>query len=237
MRNWLSELFEWASQVKSEEDFLHRLCHFAQSLDFEWCCYHVQPPLPVSNPTTEFASNYPQEWQQRYSDNDYVKIDPVVKKARQIQQPFLWEGALLEQEPDFWKAARNAGLKVGWTYSNISLSGTFSMLTLARDNSPLTVSELNAKELKMRWLADATHVTVGRLFNIQGGAALYGKLTAREIEILRWTADGKTQNEISQILSISFDTVKFHSKNAISKLGAVNKTAAVVRAAVLGVLS
>ncbi|WP_367375345.1 LuxR C-terminal-related transcriptional regulator [Pseudomonas lini] len=32
-------------------------------------------------------------------------------------------------------------------------------------------------------------------------------------------------------------TVKFHVKNAVSKLGATNKTAAVVRAAVLGIIS
>lgn len=237
MRNWLRDLLEWAAQVESEEDLLHKLCQYSQSLDFEWCSYHVQHPFPISNPTTVFASNYPEAWQRRYLDKNYVKSDPVVKKARKVQLPFLWEGALLEQDPIFWKDAEDAGLKVGWTCSSISLSGIFSMLSVARRNPPLTASELNVSELKMRWLADATHIAVGRLLTNQGLAASYGKLTAREIEILRWTADGKTQHEISQILSISFDTVKFHSKNAIYKLGAFNKTAAVVRASVLGVLS
>ncbi|MCZ2903682.1 helix-turn-helix domain-containing protein [Burkholderia thailandensis] len=54
--------------------------------------------------------------------------------------------------------------------------------------------------------------------------------------ILRWHADGKTAAEIGEILQISMDTVKFHTKNAVTKLGAANKTAAVARAAILGFL-
>ena len=43
--------------------------------------------------------------------------------------------------------------------------------------------------------------------------------------------------QISKILHITIDTVKFHTKNAIEKLGASNKTSAAVRATVLGLLN
>ena len=62
------------------------------------------------------------------------------------------------------------------------------------------------------------------------------QLTAREIEVLRWTAEGKTSNEIAQILSISERTANFHINNILVKLGALNKTQAAVKAAVLGLL-
>jgi LuxR family transcriptional regulator len=62
------------------------------------------------------------------------------------------------------------------------------------------------------------------------------RLTAREIEVLRWTAHGKTVDEISVLLAISVNTVNFHIKNAVAKLHAANKTAAAVRAAMLGLL-
>ena len=55
--------------------------------------------------------------------------------------------------------------------------------------------------------------------------------------MLKWTADGKTSSDIAQILAISVDTVNFHVRNATAKLGAANKTAAVVRAAMLGWLN
>jgi DNA-binding CsgD family transcriptional regulator len=61
-------------------------------------------------------------------------------------------------------------------------------------------------------------------------------LTEREIEVMRWTALGKTACDVADILVISTHTVNFHIKNASAKLNATNKTAAAVRAAVRGLL-
>ncbi|MBC3952170.1 LuxR C-terminal-related transcriptional regulator [Pseudomonas folii] len=60
------------------------------------------------------------------------------------------------------------------------------------------------------------------------------KLTAREIEILKWTAEGKTAADIAIILSMKERTVHFHVANAVQKMGACNKTSAVVQAALSG---
>ncbi len=51
-----------------------------------------------------------------------------------------------------------------------------------------------------------------------------------------WTAEVKTSGEIAEILKISERTVNFHINNAIAKLDTPNKTAAAVRAALLGLL-
>lgn len=60
------------------------------------------------------------------------------------------------------------------------------------------------------------------------------QLTVREIEILKWTAEGKTAADIAIILSMKERTVHFHVANAVQKMGACNKTAAVVQAALSG---
>lgn len=60
------------------------------------------------------------------------------------------------------------------------------------------------------------------------------QLTSREIEILKWTAEGKTAGDIAIILSMKERTVHFHVANAIQKMGACNKTSAVVQAALSG---
>lgn len=237
MRSWHNDLIEWATRVDSQSELLRKACQLAQAMDFEWCAYHVQAPLPISCPITEFANNYPIAWQSRYQAKEYLKIDPVVKKAKLTRLPFLWDSSLAQTEPVFWEEVRQAGLNIGWTCSNLCPSSTFSMLSLNRRNDPITQLELAEKELKMRWLADATHAALSRLFEPKDIQRCCSLLTDREIEVLRWTADGKTQCEISQILSISSETVKFHSRNAIAKLGATNKTAAVVRASMLGVLT
>jgi len=60
------------------------------------------------------------------------------------------------------------------------------------------------------------------------------QLTKREIECLRWAAVGKTDREISMILSRSHATIRFHIQNAGVKLNAVNRSQTVFKAAQLG---
>ena len=55
-------------------------------------------------------------------------------------------------------------------------------------------------------------------------------LTPREEEIMKWVAEGKTNWEISIILHVSLNTVKFHLKNIYDKLGGVeNRWDAIAR--------
>jgi len=63
------------------------------------------------------------------------------------------------------------------------------------------------------------------------------ELTAREREVLRWSATGKTVGEIGAILGISERTVTFHVTSTLVKLDVVNKTQAVSKALILGILS
>jgi len=59
-------------------------------------------------------------------------------------------------------------------------------------------------------------------------------LNKREVECLRWAAGGKTDQEISLILSRSRGTVRFHIQNAQLKLDAVNRSQTIFKAAQLG---
>jgi transcriptional regulator EpsA len=61
-------------------------------------------------------------------------------------------------------------------------------------------------------------------------------ITKRESEILQWLHMGKTNWEISTILSISPLTVKNHVQNVIRKLGVLNRNQAAVKAAKLGLI-
>lgn len=51
-------------------------------------------------------------------------------------------------------------------------------------------------------------------------------LTPKELEVLRWAAEGKTVWEISRIRSISQATVKFHLQNIYGKLQVNNRVQA-----------
>jgi DNA-binding NarL/FixJ family response regulator len=62
-------------------------------------------------------------------------------------------------------------------------------------------------------------------------------LAAREIEVLRLLAQGKTNREISRELFVSLSTVKTHVHRIIAKLGVSDRTQAAVRVVELGLLS
>jgi|TARA_R100000501_G_scaffold18424_1_gene38701 DNA-binding CsgD family transcriptional regulator len=62
------------------------------------------------------------------------------------------------------------------------------------------------------------------------------QLTKREVECLRWASIGKTDKEISIILSRSHATVRFHIQNAGEKLDAVNRSQTIFKAGQLGYL-
>ena len=61
-------------------------------------------------------------------------------------------------------------------------------------------------------------------------------LTPRELEVLRLLAEGLANKAIAHRLDVSEHTVKFHVNSILGKLGAQNRTDAVVRATRLGLI-
>ena len=56
------------------------------------------------------------------------------------------------------------------------------------------------------------------------------RLSPRELELLKLVAEGLSNKAIGQRLSVSVNTVKYHMKNILQKLGAQNRTEAVMMA-------
>ena len=71
---------------------------------------------------------------------------------------------------------------------------------------------------------------------VRDGSDAAGGLSEREIQILRWVRDGKSNQEIGAILSISPLTVKNHMQRILRKLQANNRTQAVSKAMALKLL-
>jgi len=55
-------------------------------------------------------------------------------------------------------------------------------------------------------------------------------LSKREVDVLRWTAMGKTAWEVGVLMSLTERTINFHISRVVDKLGVPNKTAAAVLA-------
>src|SRR4051812_40803147 len=62
-------------------------------------------------------------------------------------------------------------------------------------------------------------------------------LTQREKEVLTWVGRGKTSSEIAIIVGVSERTVKFHCDQAMQRLDVINRTQAVAKALVEGLIT
>ncbi len=236
MNPWQEDLVsDFDGEVTPQEVF-NKVQEAARALGFDFCAYGLRAPLPIANPKMILLNNYPAEWRSRYEQMKYIAIDPSVQHGRRSRVPVVWSDKLFAEAPDLWNEAQSFGLRVGWAQSTVNASGVAGMLTVARPQELLREPELQVIETRLRWLAQVSHTAMSRALDGKLGMGTRKCLTDREIEVLKWTADGKTSSEISAILSISDHTVNFHVKNAICKLGVTNKTAAVVQAAVLGML-
>lgn len=239
MNAWLEDLLnltKFDAEVGEEVAF-DMVVRVAQSLGFEHCAYGLRLRLPLSNPKTLLLNNYPTSWQARYREADYLSLDPTVRHGCRCEVPLVWSDEVFSCAPQMWSEARDVGLRFGWAQSSLDHYGVGGMLTLVRSSEPLSRIELADKELKMQWLVHIAHLVMTRAIarrpqSQEGRIAL----TPREKEVLQWHADGKTAAQISSILAISVPTVKMHTKNAVLKLGASNKTSATVRAFALGLL-
>ncbi len=230
--NWTDEFLREIESVDNEHALFASVRRAAEALGFDYCAYGMRIPVPVTRPKTFMLNSYPDAWQRRYAENKYLDVDPTILLGRFSQQPIIWSDEVFAKTPELWNDARDAGLRIGWAKSILDSQSVGGMLTLARADEPLTTKELAAKEHHMRWLANTAHHGFRRIVAARWNIPL----SSREKDVLRWAADGKTISEISEIMEISVATVKFHTRNAADKLGTVNRTATVARAAVMGLL-
>jgi DNA-binding CsgD family transcriptional regulator len=236
MNKWQEDLLSMVGHAQSEREIFSCIKSASMTLGFEKVSYGLRTPLPLSDPRTLLFNNYPQAWSSRYIEADYIKTDPTVLHGLKTQLPIIWSDAVFSNAKSLWEEAQSFGLKVGWAQSSLDNGGAGGMLSLSRSCTPLSVKELNMNQSKMCWLVHISHMALSQALKKKSIAESPHRLTSREVEILKWTGDGKSSQDIADILILSRNTVEYHVKNAVNKLGATNKTAAVVRAALLGFL-
>ena len=219
--------------MQTEADLLSVLAQAAKQLGFEYCAIGMRLPLPLSNPKIVMLNNYTPAWRERYEKARYLSVDPTVAHALVSTRPVLWSDEVFANAANLWEDARGHGLQIGWAQPVHDIKCTASLLTLARSHDAMSSLEAGDKAAQLAWLAQAVHETLTNVLASKPDRPSAITLTAREMDVLRWAGDGKTAAETADILGIAERTVIFHIDNALRRLGAVNKTAGVLKAAML----
>lgn len=211
-------------------DWLSRLC---RDLGFCNATYFSTPPK--IGETSFHATTYPDEWVRRYLDQDYFKVDPVLRALPRMTVPLDWsqcrglseEGARFFADADAHEIGHH-----GMTMALRHPSGAVGALsfTSGRQRGPfsrLSLAELSAMNAFGQMLHD-------RLVGLMTEAPR--PMTPREIECLRRLLAGVTPKTIASDLGVSESRVRFLLRSSCAKLGCRTTEQALARAVGLGLL-
>lgn len=186
------------------------------------------------------ATTYSLEWQKRYVGNRYMNIDPVVRDCLGRVIPIDW--ADVNREDPVVKKFFGEAMEFNVGPNGLAVPirgryGEFALLSVTnrtkKDEWEKTKRLLNKNILMFAYYF---HDWALRVEGIDNNDYL-DCLTTREKDCLKWRALGRSDWDISQLLSISERTVKFHLENARCKLGATNTTHAVTKALIFGLIA
>ncbi|MCM2291162.1 LuxR C-terminal-related transcriptional regulator [Allorhizobium sp. BGMRC 0089] len=182
--------------------------------------------LPLVQDTT-----LPLEFGREFDRCQYIRHCPVMPSFSQSILPQTWhlgnEGvAGIEWNwPEGLKdLLLRFNLKTGLAILVSSVDSQRFILRFDGNRPALEQEEINLLTV----MAIETFDQYDRLRRLE--AANADILSSRELEVVRWTAQGKTSSEIAQILSLSDHTINAYMTSAIKKLDCVNRTQLVAQA-------
>jgi DNA-binding CsgD family transcriptional regulator len=167
--------------------------------------------------------SYPDSWLEIYQEKKYEIIDPVMQNNFCSYELFYWKGLkrLKNGNDNFWTLAGDFGLIQGCTYGlpdRLKTAGSLFSFTGVSLQSP-------RNEAILRIIIPQLDLKLREIFAKQPQPDT--RLTHREIEVLKWVKEGKSNWDIASILKISERTVKYHISSILKKLDVVNRSQAV----------
>lgn len=242
LTNTMSDFVDRLSDVETREELQNVFERTVYDLGFSCFTYHMVKVVGIGTRLPLVVTTYPKQWENRYFEQNYMTIDPVLEACFHRSLPYSWDevvdpGALTEEQKEFFIEAGDFKLKNGISVPINGYKGEFALMTMVTDGTEKeakkTIEEHRhtAHLLTMYYHNHASSMVVGEALKRYTPA-----LTRREKEVLSWVANGKTTWEISEILSIGETTTLTHIENAKKKLNAPSRTQAVVKAIYQGLI-
>jgi len=184
----------------------------------------------LPNPDQQFAQmvlakRWPTEWFRIYTENNYDRVDPVVRLCRQSINPFEWS-----------EAPYDAELEPGAAEVMNPRGEPRRRLRRGIEQPADAVEPVHRHQMQRRLAArieiemDAAErdrgLVAGQPVDRHDEAMRHAEV-AGEREVIAWASQGKSAWEIGEILHITQRTAEEHLATAARKLGAVNRTHAV----------
>lgn len=217
-----------------------RLVRFANQLDFGIISGALVVEHAAGRVSSFHLGNTPEAFSSTFASTSIGKRDPVMRRLKRLSAPFVYDQSMYvnEQAADLWDAQAPFGYKTGIAMALHLPGGKHFVMGVDRDQ-PLPADDMIVTRMMadLQLLAVHAQETAVRLLAPQAlGMEQLPHLTEREIEILKWTAEGKSGWAVGQILHISEHNVKYHVNKILVKLAVGSKHQAAAKAKTLGLI-
>jgi len=226
-------------EAKGQDQFRSVVVRFAQRLGFDKVSAMVAVDHVGSPPEFVAIHNASPTYLQTFENLDFSKRDPVSQHCKRNTVPIIWgqQTYLRSNAIELWEHQSQYGYRNGIAMALHLPEGRHFMLGVDRDQDlPTNGAELTRIVADLQLFAVHAQDTALRVLVSEAARPELPALTPRELEVLRWTMEGKVTNEISAILGIGDRTTVFHLQNAMLKLHCNSKHVAVVKALRLGLI-
>ena len=226
-------------EAKDQEQFRSVVIRFAQQLGFDTVTAVVAVDRAGADPEFVAVHNTPPAYLETFENLTISKRDPVMQHCKRNTMPIVWgQKTYLDYGSiELWDVIAQHGYRNGIAMALHMPEGRHFTLGVDRDQAlPTDPNELTRMVADLQLFAVHAQDTALRVLVSEGSQPERPALTPRELEVLRWTMDGKTAWETGVLLNISERTAVQHLQNAMRKLQCNSKHQAVLKALRLGLI-
>jgi len=231
----LEPLLEALEHASDLTDLQRLIEQFRDLLDVDHMVYHW-----VSGAGEQYGcGTYSPIWVQRYLDQEYVRIDPVIQGCYKRFHPVDWKR--LDWSSKAARAFQVEAIEYGIGNQGYSVpvrgpNGQFALFTVSHNCDDLTWAAFT-EEHRRDLILIAHYFNQKALdFEPDRNPGQVQPLSPREVDGLTLLAMGYSRAQVAQTLSISEHTLRVYVESARFKLGAVNTIHAVARATSRGLI-
>ncbi len=237
--NAMFDFITESSRAQDRDEVL--TCLEKASAAFGMECFAISGiPLPNERIDPYFMLNaWPDGWFERYVQENYVHVDPVIYRTKMSNEAFVWSEALAGKPVSraakrVMNEATEFGMMDGYSVPLHSVGGFQAIVTYGARKVDLSHEQRGALHI----ISIYAHNRL-RAFMTENGdrsAEAAAKVSPREREVILWCSAGKTNWEIGQILGISEKTVQHEIASASRKLNCVNRAQLIAESIRLGLI-
>ena len=233
-------LHDIMGQKLDENALKEKLCAALKVYGFENFIYSI-----ANAETTEYITHntVSSDWMHKYLSEGLYNFDYAAHYCIFNSAPLAWsdmnvldnKGMLARESSRVLSLARDFSIAKGYTIPLQKPGPFFAGISIIADKN-INQKEINENFHKhyneIRYILEIFHSYV----DLSQNAKMHYKLTPREVEMLKWLADGKFVNTIPFQTNTALSTIEKQIRSMRQKLNAATNTQAVAKAVWLGII-